>query len=99
MFELKTTALFILTALAEIVGWSVLNGKQSFELGKVEPLIQSARGMTIVDTYYGMRFSLGDDGDSNKLLAMSDLFVSYGYTLSDNWWFRDQWRLEYRVRF
>ena len=85
--------------LAEFVGWTVLNGKQSFELGEVEPLIQNARGMTIFDTYYGMRFSLGDEIDSNKLLAMSDLFVSYGYTITGKWWFQDQWRMEYRLRF
>ena len=88
-----------LMPLAEIVGWTVLNGQQSFELGKIEPVIQTSRGMTIFDTYYGMRFSLGDDAAPNKLLAMSDLFVSYGYTLTGDWWFRDQWRLEYRLRF
>ena len=86
--------------LAEVVGWTVLNGKQSFELGKIERPIQSARGMTIFDTCYGMRFSLGEDAHSDySLLAMSDLFVSYGMTTTANWWFRDQWRLEYRVRF
>ncbi len=85
--------------LAEVVGWSVLSGKQSFELGKIEPLMQSARGMTIFDTYYGMRFSLADDTNAGSLLAMSDLFASYGVTTTANWWFRDQWRLEYRVRF
>lgn len=85
--------------LAEVVGWTVLNGKQSFEVGKLEPPIKSARGMTIFDTYYGMRFSLGDESHTGSLLGMSDLFVSYGYTTTSEWWFRDQWRVEYRVRF
>lgn len=88
-----------LMPLAEIVGWTVLNGKQTFELGKIEPIISSVRGLTIWTTNYGLRFGLNQSSDRWGILAMSDLYVGYGFAISADWWFRDYWRIEYRLRF
>jgi hypothetical protein len=83
----------------EAVGWTVMSGKESAQFGSLAPLIQSSYGTTILTANYGIRFTLGDEMMSNSYLALSDLYVGYGQTYTNDRWYRDIVRVEYRLRF
>lgn len=84
----------------EGVGWTVLSGRESPEYQAwTEPLEQDAHGKTIVNVYAGIRFSFGDDLSDHPYLAMSDLYIGYGHAVTGTQWYRDIYRIEYRLRF
>jgi hypothetical protein len=74
------------TPVVELVGWTVLDGKSTDDLG----FPQDAAGDTIVNAKLGVRFSVGDRGS---------LYVGYGRALTGEVWYKDMIRLEYRVAF
>jgi hypothetical protein len=84
------------TPVIEMVGWTVMSGKE-FDLAAPNNQ-RSARGDTIVNAKFGVRVGLGD-GCSPGLLNQSDLYFGYGQALTDNVWYRDIYRVEFRVRF
>jgi hypothetical protein len=71
----------------EIVGWSVLNGK---EFDALTGSVLEAGGDTIVNAKVGMRFDLGDH---------SNFYVGYGRALTGDVWYKDIFRVEYRLTF
>ncbi len=75
-----------LSAVTEIVGWSVLDGL-AFD-GNTGRLLD-ADGTDILNIKFGLRYSV-----NGKSLA-----ISYGRTLSDDTWYSDIARLEYRIAF
>jgi hypothetical protein len=77
------------TPVIEMVGWTVLNGKEMLLLTD-GPAIRSAGGETIVNAMAGLRFGLGDQGD---------IYLGYGRSLTGDAWQHQLWRLEFRVRF
>jgi hypothetical protein len=84
----------------EGVGWTILSGKETPEYQAVnEPLVQESHGKTIVNVYGGIRFTLGDSYADHPFLAMSDLYVGYGHAVTGTRWYRDIYRIEYRLRF
>jgi hypothetical protein len=73
----------------EVVGWTVLSG---MEFDASAPNSQrSAKGDTIVNLKLGFRIGVGKH---------SDLYMGYGQALTtENYWYNDVYRLEYRLRF
>lgn len=69
----------------ELVGWSVLSGKELAAGGVV-----SAAGDTIVNAKAGVRIGFGEH---------SDIYLGYGRALTGTVWYKDIVRLEYRLSF
>ena len=74
---------------AEVVGWTVLNGK---ELADNE--VVNARGATIVNAKLGLRLGFGKD-DCNSQYR-NDIYIGYGRSLTGEVWYKDVVRAEYR---
>jgi hypothetical protein len=79
---------------AEVVGWTVLSGKESDEVGTV----QQAHGDTIVNVKLGARIGFGDL-DAPGVRNQSDLYIGYGRALTGDVWYKDIVRVELRLRF
>ena len=76
-----------ITPVVELVGWSVLSGKQSLP---PFPLFENARGDTIVNLKAGVRFNVADN---------TNFYVGYGRALTGDVWYRDVFRVELRRTF
>jgi hypothetical protein len=74
----------------ELVGWTVLGGKETASLGNNVFEIISATGDTIVNVKAGVRFRTSEWGD---------LYAGYGRALTGDVWYKDFFRFEYRVSF
>jgi hypothetical protein len=75
------------TALTELVAWSILDGK--FFDGNNPQLGAQDASDTIVNLKLGMRYTLGD----------GSFAASWGHGISDEIWYKDIFRLEYRRAF
>ena len=84
-YGLWQTCSFQIRPVAEVVGWTVLSGKESSA-----QLIQDAAGDTIVNAKLGMRMGYSD---------VSDFYVGYGRPLTGEVWYKDIVRMEWRLRF
>jgi hypothetical protein len=82
----------------ELVGWTVLSGKESSPDIPTPDTTQSARGDTIVNLKTGVRIGFGPV-TAPGVLGRSDLYVGYGRALTGEVWYKDMFRLEYRIRF
>jgi hypothetical protein len=71
----------------ELVGWTVLDGKQLAAFSPTDFRVESASGITIVNLKAGLRVGFEDYGD---------LYVGYGLALTDNVWYRNILRVELR---
>jgi len=71
----------------EVVGWSVLGGKQMVVTPADTFTIQSASGATVVNGYAGLRFGWGPS---------FDIYAGYGRCFTGSSWTRDFARLELR---
>jgi hypothetical protein len=90
-----------ITPITEFVGWTVLNGYESF-FGAVSatappglelPLthgVADAGGNTIINGKIGVRTYFGE---------WSDLYIGYGRALTGDRWYKDIVRVEYRINF
>ncbi len=84
--------------ITEFVGWTVLNGFQSFfgavpgpdDVVPPDHGVEDAAGVTIVNAKVGVRTYFGGG---------SDLYVGYGHALTGERWYRDIVRVEYRFKF
>jgi hypothetical protein len=74
----------------EVVGWTAINGKETEPLGNNFFTIRSARGDTIVNAKMGVRLHMREWGE---------FYAGYGRALTDNVWYKDILRLEYRFLF
>ena len=81
----------------ELVAWTVLDGSETrFEgLGSVV----DSRGTTIVNAKYGVRVGFGEATGRPGNIGGSDLYVGYGNALTGDRWYKDVFRIEYRIRF
>jgi hypothetical protein len=70
----------------ELVGWTVLNGKESIADG----VLQSAAGDTIINAKMGLRMSFDQCGE---------VYVGYGRALTGDVWYKNLATVEYRLRF
>ncbi len=89
------TGRFNVAPVVEVLGWTVLNGQ---ELAFPENQTFNARGDTIVNGKFGVRFGFGDCRNS-RLLNNSDIYIGYGRALTGEVWYKDILRVEYRLRF
>src|SRR5205807_10330727 len=93
---------------AEVFGWTVLNGFESVFAGAANPItpapgavpptldlpithgVHDASGDTIINAKIGVRTYFGE---------RSDVYFGYGHALTGEHWYKDIYRVEYRVRF
>jgi hypothetical protein len=78
------------TPVAEFVGWTVLNGKESFVQASGMPAIVQASGDTIVNAKVGLRVSIA---------GLGDFYAGYGHPITGDRWYENVFRVEFRVRF
>jgi hypothetical protein len=94
---------FKIAPVVETVGWTVLSGKETVvSPSGVAPVVippgentggfpvKSAAGDTIVNVKLGVRINLGQWGG---------LYAGYGRALTGTVWYKDTFRLEYRLTF
>jgi hypothetical protein len=81
-----------ITPVVEVVGWTVLNGLASGSLDgtAATAFVEDATGDTIVNLKVGTRFSLS---------CNDSIYIGYGRALTDDVWYKDILRLEYRWTF
>ncbi|HEX5272087.1 MAG TPA: transporter [Gemmataceae bacterium] len=84
---------FRVMPVTEVVGWTVLSGKELTVAGP-----KDATDETIVNAKFGARLGFGDLEDRG-LLSGSDLYIGYGRALTGTVWYKDIFRVEYRMRF
>jgi hypothetical protein len=70
---------------AEVVGWTVIDG-QAF---RPNTGVLDASGDTIVNLKLGVRGTFGPES----------IYIGWGTTLTDKWWYEDIARVEYRRLF
>jgi hypothetical protein len=80
--------------IAEVVGWTCLNGKES----NIAGIAVDASGDTIVNAKIGVRVGFGES-DRAGVFSRSDFYVGYGRALTGEVWYKDIVRVEYRVSF
>jgi hypothetical protein len=96
---------FRVAPVVEMVGWTVLSGKEDTSTGEV-----SAAGDQIVNAKVGVRFffgeadkqgEAGEAGEASESSTgwKSDLYLGYGRSLTGAVWYKNIVRVEYRLRF
>src|SRR5262249_10996637 len=84
-----------LSPVVEFLGWSVLGGKESDPFDGVV----SAAGDTIVNGKIGARIQFGSSGRGGQFQSNSDLYIGYGRALTGDVWYKDIFRVEFRLFF
>lgn len=86
----------------EFVGWTVLGGRESI----LEPILvdpntasRSATGDTIVNAKFGVRVGFGQSQPGQPYPTRSDFYFGYARAVTGAVWYKDMFRLEYRLRF
>jgi hypothetical protein len=82
-FELYRSDDFRFAPVVELVGWHVLSGFQT-------STVSEAEGINILNLKVGGRFEFRN---------RSSIYVGYGFALTDDVWYDDLFRLEYRYTF
>src|SRR5262245_4372585 len=77
----------------EVVAWNVLTGKES-----TAAAVTLDSDATIVNGKLGVRFGFGQP-DGPGIFGRSDLYIGYARALTGAVWYKDMYRLEYRMRF
>ncbi len=79
-----------MTPMAEVVGWTVLDGQASVRTPAATTFIEDATGDTIVNLKLGLRLGLGH---------RANVYTGYGRALTGDTWYKDIYRLEFRLFF
>lgn len=80
-----------LTPVVEMVGWTVLSGKESVVFGAgAPPVVLDASGDTIVNAKVGVRLGFGH---------CANLYFGYGRALTGDVWYKDLYRAEFRLMY
>jgi hypothetical protein len=87
-YDVCRTADYTVTPVAELVGWTVLNGKESVVPPSGVPFVQDAAGQTILNAKFGVRVGFGD---------LADMYVGYGRPLTGDRWYENIVRVEFRL--
>jgi hypothetical protein len=77
-----------ITPVAELVGWTVLGGKESVVPPLTPAVVKDAAGDTILNVKLGVRVELGD---------RMDFYAGYGRPLTGDRWYENTFRLELRL--
>jgi hypothetical protein len=89
-YDLWHSCRYRITPVVEVIGWTVLSGKESFVTPSGVVGIEDAAGDTIVNLKLGARIGLGE---------RSDVYAGYGRSLTGDRWYENTFRLEYRLVF
>jgi hypothetical protein len=89
-YDLYRTPQWLFTPVTELVGWTVLDGKESVVPPSGMVFVEDAAGQTIVNIKLGMRVHYGD---------RADLYVGYGRPLTGDRWYENIVRVEFRLHF
>jgi hypothetical protein len=81
---------FWVTPVVEFVGWTLLGGKESRVVSPTSSGVKDAAGDTIFNAKIGVRLGWGDRGD---------VYAGYGRALTGDTWYKDTWRVEFRLFF
>lgn len=98
-YNFVLTDRFRIAPVNEIVGWTILNGKEFIDTASM-PL--NVAGQTIVNEKIGIRIGLGNynqAGGGSPLNDRHSLYVGYGRCITGGAWYRDTFRLEYNFWF
>lgn len=87
-YDLYRTAHCTLIPVAEFVGWTVLNGKETVVPPSGAAYVEDAAGQTIVNAKLGLRV---------KFRNRADLYGGYGRPLTGDRWYENTFRLEFRL--
>jgi hypothetical protein len=87
-YDVYRTCDLKIAPVAELVGWTVLSGRESVLLPSGLAEVQSAAGDTIVNVKIGCRF---------KIQEWGDLYVGYGRALTGDRWYENTYRIEFRL--
>lgn len=79
----------VISPVAELVGWTVLGGKESAVRPGGPPLIEDAAGDTILNVKVGLRLKFG----------AGDIYTGYGRPLTGDRWYENVFRVEFRLLF
>jgi hypothetical protein len=89
-FELCRTENVRFCPVVEVVGWTILGGRESFTTPAGDVVEQGAAGETIVNVKLGLRTYVG---------RHMDVYAGYGRALTGTRWYEDVARLEVRWTF
>jgi hypothetical protein len=87
-YDIYRTSLYTITPIAEIVGWTVLDGKETVVPATGPAFIQDASGETIVNAKLGICVKFGD---------RADVYAGYGTPLTGDRWYDDTFRFQFRL--
>jgi hypothetical protein len=82
----------------EFMGWTCLEGGEATSGPNGATIVTTTGGETIVNAKIGVRIGFGE-AQQPGLLSKTDLYVGYSRALTGDVWYRDMWRVEFRVRF
>jgi hypothetical protein len=102
-YNIVLTDHFRIAPVNEVVGWSILNGKEFVPIptgnnGEV----RNVGGQCIVNEKIGIRIGLGNydlPGGGSGLNDRHSLYVGYGVALTGDKWYQDTLRVEYNFWF
>jgi hypothetical protein len=77
-----------LSPVVELVGWTVLNGKESLLQPSGQTEVRDASGETVVNAKVGVRLGLG-----NRV----DVYGGWGRPLTGDRWYENTFRFEMRL--
>lgn len=72
----------------ELVGWTVLGGKESVQVAPLAFRVKDALGDTIINAKFGVRL---------KVNGWGDLYTGYGQALTGDRWYANTFRIEWRL--
>jgi hypothetical protein len=87
-YEVCRTEHCTFTPVAEFVGWTILDGKESVVPSSGKAFVHEAGGETIVNAKLGLRVKFGD---------RADLYTGYGRPLTGDRWYENTLRVEFRL--
>jgi hypothetical protein len=89
-YDVARTARCLFTPVVEMVGWTMLNGKETVVPALGAPFVEDAAGQTILNVKLGLRV---------KFEEQADLYLGYGRALTGDRWYSDTFRVEFRLFF
>lgn len=87
-YDLLQCCCWEVTPVAELVGWTILDGQVAARQPSGAVFVQDAAGDTIVNAKLGMRL---------KYCEHADLYTGYGCHLTGDRWYEDIFRVELRL--
>jgi hypothetical protein len=99
-YNIVLTDHFRIAPVNEIVGWTILNGKE-FVMGPMPfhgGVVQGVGGQSILNEKIGLRIGIGNYGQPGGGSALNDrhsFYVGYGTAMTGDAWYRNVFRLEY----